>query len=132
MHALPDPHIHRKPRPLTSNPATNPKKEINIQVLVNLAALPVLSQQTTEDAHPPEPLHLGGHTGLGGTLPLTGTGVTAETLGGVHLARAGAGRGVGWLDDAKLLVRSCEVYGMCELRGVAWDACLCGFAMVAA
>lgn len=69
-------------------------------MLVNLATLPVLSQQTPENAHSSEPLNLGGHTGLGGTLPLTGTGVTTETLGGVHVPGTGARVGVGGLDDA--------------------------------
>jgi hypothetical protein len=41
------------------------------QVLVDLAGLTVLPQQTAEDTHAAEPLHLGGHTGLSGTLSLT-------------------------------------------------------------
>lgn len=69
-------------------------------MLVNLATLPVFPQQTPEDTHPPQPHHLGGHTGLGGTLSLTGAGVATEALGGVHVARTGARGGVGGLDDA--------------------------------
>lgn len=68
-------------------------------MLVDLAALTVLLQQTPEDPHPPEPDDLGGHAGLGGTLSLTGTGVSAETLGGVQLPGAGSRVDDGGLDD---------------------------------
>jgi hypothetical protein len=59
------------------------------QVLVDLAGLTVLAEETTKDTHATEPLNLGRHTGLGGTLALTGTGVTAEALGGEVLTSAG-------------------------------------------
>jgi len=70
------------------------------QVLVDLATLSVLPQQSSKDSHSSEPLHLGGHSGLGGTLPLTGTGVSAESLGGVQLPGSGSRVDGGGLDDA--------------------------------
>ena len=97
------PHSPSSTSPRSTTTRQDQRKP-NIQVLVNLAALPVFPQQTPEDAHPPQPHDLGGHTGLGGTLSLTGTGVATETLGGVHVARTGARGGVGGLDDAELSV----------------------------
>lgn len=73
---------------------------LNSQVLVDLAALSVLLQQSSEDSHSSEPLHLGGHSGLGGTLSLTGTGVSAQSLGGVQLPGSGSRVDGGRLDDA--------------------------------
>jgi hypothetical protein len=57
-------------------------RRYRLQVLVDLAALTVLSQESPENTHPPQPLDLGRHPRLGGTLPLTGAGVSAKTLGG--------------------------------------------------
>lgn len=68
-------------------------------MLVDLAGLAVLAEETTENAHATEPEDLGGHTGLRGTLALTGTGVTAETLGGGVLTSAGARVDDGGLDN---------------------------------
>lgn len=42
-----------------------------VQVLVDLAGLSVLSEKSSEDSHSSEPLNLGGHSGLSGTLSLT-------------------------------------------------------------
>ena len=69
------------------------------QVLVNLARFPVLPQQPTQNPLPPHPLDLRGHTSIGGTLPLTGAGVTALALGGEELLRACARVDGGGLDD---------------------------------
>ena len=71
----------------------------NSQVLINLARLPVLPQQPTENPLPPHPLHLGRHTSIGGTLPLTGTGVATLALRGQELLRAGSRVNGGGLDD---------------------------------
>ena len=75
------------------------KKVKDSQVLINLARLPVLPQQPTENPLPPHPLDLGGHTGIGGTLPLTGASVATLALGGEEVAGAGARVDGGGLDD---------------------------------
>lgn len=69
------------------------------QVLVDLACLTVLAEETAEDALSPHPDDLGGHAGLGGTLTLTSAGVTALALGSKESARAGTGVDGGGLDD---------------------------------
>ena len=75
-------------------------KRNNSQVLVDLASLSVLLQQTPENSHAAEPLDFGRHTGLSGTPTLTGTGVSTETLGGVQLPGSGSGVNDSGLDDA--------------------------------
>lgn len=72
----------------------------DVQVLVDLSALSVLSQQSSEDSHSSEPLGLGGHSGLGGTLSLTGTSVSTKSLGGVELSSSGSRVDDGGLEDA--------------------------------
>ena len=66
----------------------SPSRMAHVQMLVNLARLAVLPQQTAEHTLAAHPLHLGRETSLGGTLALTGTGVTTETLGSVGPADA--------------------------------------------
>ena len=53
---------------------------MNVQVLVDLLLLAVLAQQTTQNAHAADPHDLGREAGLGGTLALTGAGVTTLAL----------------------------------------------------
>ena len=73
-------------------------------MLVDLARLPVLSQQTTQHPLPPHPEHLGGHTRLDGTLPLTRASVATLALRSEELESAGARvDGVGLDDDAAVL-----------------------------
>lgn len=48
---------------------------------VDLLSLPILDEETTENAHAANPDDLGGKTGLTGTLSLTGTGVATLSLG---------------------------------------------------
>lgn len=62
--------------------------ELVVEVLVNLAGLTVLPQQTPENTLAPHPHNLGWHTGLVGTLSLTGARVATGTLGSVQLACA--------------------------------------------
>lgn len=69
-------------------------------MLVDLSTLSVLSQQSSENSHSSEPLGLGGHSGLGGTLSLTSTGVSTESLGGVELSCSGSRVHDGGLEDA--------------------------------
>merc|ERR1719383_411258 len=51
--------------------------ELVVQMAIDFLVLSVLLQEATEDAHPPHPQLLDGHAGVGGTLALTGAGVTA-------------------------------------------------------
>lgn len=69
------------------------------QVLVDLARLPVLAQQPTEDTLSPHPEDLAGHTGLRGTLALTGAGVAALALRRQEVAGASARVDGGGLND---------------------------------
>jgi hypothetical protein len=68
-------------------------------VLVDLAGLAVLAEETAENTLAPHPQDLGGHTGLSATLALTDTGVATLGLGGLVLASAGAGVNDLRLDD---------------------------------
>lgn len=70
------------------------------QVLVDLSTLSVLSQQTSQNSHPSQPLDFGGHSSLGGTPSLTGTGVSTESLSGVELPCSGSRVDDGGFDDA--------------------------------
>lgn len=67
------------------------KIELVIQVLVNLLLSAILLEKTAEDAKTTNPQELGGSTGVGATLSLTNTGVSAESLGGVSLSHSEAG-----------------------------------------
>ena len=74
--------------------------QLVVQVLVDLARLPVLAQQPAEDTLSPHPKDLAGHTGLGGTLALTEATVAALAAGGVQLTSTGPGvHGDGLADD---------------------------------
>jgi len=55
-------------------------------MVVDLALLAILSQEASEDTLSSHPENLGGETGLGGTLSLTDTGVTALCLCELHFA----------------------------------------------
>lgn len=78
--------------------------ETMVEVLVNLASLTVLAKETTEDTLAAHPDDLGGHTGLGGTVTLTVTGVATLTLGLMTLTDAVAGVGdLGLADDETVL-----------------------------
>lgn len=68
-------------------------------MFIDLARLPVLPQQPTQDPLSPHPHDLAGHPGLSSTLSLTGTGVTTLALRGEEVARAGARVDGGGLDD---------------------------------
>lgn len=76
------------------------KTAFHIHVLVDLAGLTVLLQQSPQNSHPSEPLDLGRHTGLGGTLSLTETSVSAGTLGGGVLPSTRTRVDNGGLDNA--------------------------------
>lgn len=56
---------------------------------VDLLGLPVLLEQPPEHSHPSYPHHFPRHTGVGGTLPLSGTAMTSFPAGFLVLANAG-------------------------------------------
>lgn len=47
------------------------KKNQRLHVPVDLFGIPVTAEETAQDAHASHPDQLLGHTGVGGTLPLT-------------------------------------------------------------
>jgi hypothetical protein len=57
-----------------------------VQVLVDLAGLSVLSEQSSQDSHSSEPLNLGGHSGLGRTLSLTWKGWREYSVVEIHVS----------------------------------------------
>lgn len=61
-----------------------------VKVLVDLAGLTVLDEEPAEDTETTHPEDLRGHTGIGGTLALTETGMTTSTLGELEGTSAGA------------------------------------------
>jgi hypothetical protein len=62
--------------------------QLVVEVLVDLSAGTVLDQKTAEDSEAAHPEDLAGHTGIGGTLTLTVTTVSALSSGEVQLAGA--------------------------------------------
>jgi hypothetical protein len=68
-------------------------------MFINLPGFSVFAQESPEDTLATHPEDLGGHTGLGGTLPLTGACVPPLAFGGEEVARTGAGVDDGRLDD---------------------------------
>lgn len=87
------------------------------QVLVNLARIPVLPQQSSEHPLPPHPLHLGRHTSLSSTLPLTGTSMPSLPLRSQKHLCASARVHSGGLDDHTAILD--EFLDMCTRVGVA-------------
>lgn len=81
-------------------------------MLVDLALLTVLAQHAPEDTLSPHPENLGRHTGLGGTLALSGTSVTTLGLGGIVSTNARAGvNGLGLDDDVAVLLEGADAVG---------------------
>jgi len=81
-----------------------------VKMAIDLLVLSVLLQEPPQHAHPPHPQLLDGHTGVGGTLALTGAGVTALATSQSVLARASARmNGLGLLDDQAVLDQSTDV-----------------------
>ena len=57
-------------------------------MLVDLSRVSVLSEQPSEDPHSSHPLDLGRESRVGGTLPLSGSGVSSLALRGEEVSRA--------------------------------------------
>jgi len=91
-----------------------------VEMAIDLLVLAVLFQKTTQDAHSPHPQLLDGHTGVGGTLALTGAGMTALATRQGVLARAGARvNSLRLLDDQTVLDQPTDVLsgiGVGDLR----------------
>jgi len=84
--------------------------ELVVEMAIDLLVLSVLLQETTQDAHPPHPQLLDGHTGVGRTLSLTGTGMTSLSSGQSVLPRPGARvNGLRLLDDQTVLDQATDV-----------------------
>lgn len=77
----------------------DPSQERYSQVLVDLSGLSVLPEQSPKHSLSPHPLDFGWHPGVGGTLPLTGAGVSSLTLGGKEIAGPGSRVDDGGLND---------------------------------
>ena len=91
------------------------------QVFVNLSSLTVLPQQTPEHTLPPHPLHLRRHTCLGGTLPLSVSGVTTLALRGMEIASSCTRVDSGGFNDNTAVLD--ELFDMGARVGIA-DLCL--------
>src|SRR5579859_6455520 len=97
-------------------------------MLIDLAGLSVLSQQSTKDPLATHPNNGGRHTSLGGTLSLTGSSVSSLSLCCVSLTDTAAGMHDGGLFDdeaisvelSDVLARVC-VADFCGLVGIEPD-----------
>ena len=93
-------------------------------MLIDLAGLSVLSQQSTENPLATHPDNTGRHTSLGSTLSLTRTGVSALSLGGVSFADTEARMHDGGLLDDEAI--SEELADVLARVGIADFGCLIG------
>jgi len=77
---------------------------------IDLLVLSVLLEKTAQNSHPPHPQFLDGHTGVGGTLSLSGAGMTTLSASEGVLARASARvNGLGLLNDQTILDQTTDV-----------------------
>lgn len=105
--------------------------ELVVEVLVDLALLSVLGEQSSDDSLSSHPEDLLGHSSVGGTLSLTETGVSAGSLGlskssssrsRVHGVRLSDNKAVG--DELSDLLSGVSVSNVGELSGVEPDLSL--------
>src|SRR5579871_5252659 len=91
-------------------------------MLIDLACLSVLSQQSTQDPLSSHPNNTGWHSSLGSTLSLTRTGMSTLSLGSVCLTNAESGmHHRGFLDDETVGVEFADVLtrvGIGDLGGL--------------
>jgi len=84
--------------------------ELVVKMAIDLLVLSVFLQETTQNAHPSHPQFLDRHTRVGGTLALTGTGVTSLSSSQSILPRSGARmNGLRLLDDQTVLDQTTDV-----------------------
>jgi len=84
--------------------------ELVVKMAVDLLVLSVLLQKSAQDSHPPHPQLLDGHAGVGGTLALTGAGMTSLSPGQSVFPRPGARmNGLRLLDDQTVLDQATDV-----------------------
>ena len=105
-----------------------------VEVLVDLLGLAVLLEQPAENTLAAHPLHLGGKTSIGGTLPLTGAGVATLPLGLVHAVHTSTRVDVHRLaDDVAILDQLTDVLAgvshgdLIDLIGIQPDFALAAF-----
>lgn len=105
--------------------------ELVVQVLVNLALLSVLGEQSSDDSLSSHPEDLLGHSSVGGTLSLTETGVSAGSLGLSQSSGSGSRvHGVGLSDNETVgnelsdLLSGVSVSNVGQLLGVEPDLSL--------
>lgn len=80
--------------------------QVVVQVLVDLASISVLSQQSSQDSQSSHPNNLRRHTGVSGTLSLTVTHVSTSLLGlGVSSSSRSGVDGDRLLDDGTVTVQ---------------------------
>lgn len=70
-----------------------------VEVLVDLAVLPVFDEESSQDSETAHPEDLRRHTSIGSTLAFTEASVTTSTLGGLESTGPGAGMHGDWLLD---------------------------------
>ena len=84
--------------------------EFVIQMAIDLLVLSILFEKTAQNSHPPHPQLLDWHTGVGGTLSLSGAGMTALSASEGVLARASARvNGLRLLNDQTILDQTTDV-----------------------
>lgn len=95
-----------------------------VQVLVNLASVSVLGQQSSQDSQSSHPHNLGWHTSVGGTLSLTVTHVSTRSLGlGVSSSSRSRVDGHWLLDNGTVTVQlsdSLTGVGRGQFSGLIW------------
>jgi len=84
--------------------------ELVVKMTVDFLVFPVFLEKTPEDAHPPHPQLLDGHSRVGRTLALTRPGVTSLSSGQSILPRPGARmNGLRLLDDQTVLDQATNI-----------------------
>jgi len=84
--------------------------ELVVKMTVDFLVFPVFLEKTPEDAHPPHPQLLDGHSRVGRTLALTRPGVTSLSSGQSILPSPGARmNGLRLLDDQTVLDQATNI-----------------------
>lgn len=102
----------------------NLEVQLVVLVLRNLLRLPVLPQHTPQDSQPPDPDGLEWQTGVGGTLALTHTSVTALAHRSVAPQLSRPGVDDVWLADNEAILDQLldvlSAVGQGDLAGLIW------------
>jgi len=93
--------------------------ELVVQMAIDLLVLSVLLEETAQDAHPPHPQLLDGHTRVSGTLALTRARMTTLSPGQSILPRPSARmNGLRLLDDQSVLNQAADVLSRICVRNL--------------